>query len=190
MKTVVFGPGLGCKDQAALEPMIEVIKASGFAFEFVPTEWEGTTLTDWREQYRSVYERYDPEERIGCGFSMGAVTAAVVAAEQPPSELWLFSLSARFAEDIPHLPREQTDYLGRERMEVFAKYRFADIAPRITCPTLLVHGSKERGLYPTLVHRVEEASRLIQGSRLVVAKKSGHNPAHSGYLEAIAQSIA
>ena len=190
VKTVVFGPGLDCKDQAPLQPVIELIEARGFAFEFVPIEWEGTTLTDWHEQFRSACEKHDTKEMIACGFSIGAVTALSVAATRPPSALWLFSLSARFAEDIPQLPKEQIDYLGPERMQVFAKQRFADIAPRITCPTLLLHGSKERSLYPTLVHRVEEASRLIRGSRLVVAKKSGHNLTHSGYLKAIAQSIA
>lgn len=190
--TVVYAPGYGCTDAAGLEPVIDIIEARGFSFKFAPIKWEGTTITDWTGQFRKISDQYDPKETIFWGFSLGAIIVLKAAAEgeECPAELWLCSLSARFSEDAPKPSSAFASSLEPRQMTALNKLRFEELAARITCPTLLIHGQRERSQYPELVHRVEEAHRLIANTRLVVARRAGHNIAHSGYIKAIASSIA
>lgn len=189
--TVVCAPGYGCTDAAGLKPVIEVIEARGHEFKFAPIKWEGTTIPDWTRQFRKISDQYDPKETIFWGFSLGAIIVLKVAAEgeECPAELWLCSLSARFSEDVP-MPSSAPNSPKPYQVAALRELQFEKLAPRITCPTLLIYGQRERRQYPELVHRVEEADRLIANTRLVVARRAGHNITHSGYIKAIASSIA
>jgi pimeloyl-ACP methyl ester carboxylesterase len=188
MVDVLFVPGFRHNAQdleADYAPVTAILTAKGYRTRFVPINWRGTTINGWVNQTQRTYDTCDPRETILAGFSYGAITAAVVAADRPPRELWAWSMSAYFAEDIPGLPKAHIDGAGPRRMKAFAKLHFADLAPRITCPTLLILGEKEYVELPTLAKRVTLAHQMINSSRLVIAQDASHNPTDSGYLQAI-----
>lgn len=188
MKTVLFIPGFKkSPDDHAI--VFATIKKRGYAVRSIEIDWSETTIDDWLRQARAVYEEYEPQDVILAGHSLGAVTAFLLAASRNPSALWLFSLSGRFAEDIPRLTAEKLAFLGARVVEAFAQIRFEAVVGKIACETLLFFGSKERGQHPELVFRVEEAHRQLSASTLIEAEGAGHGLNHPAYLRAIAHSI-
>lgn len=101
MKTVLFVPGyqedLTSRDYNAT---IKAIEKRGYKVEFVPIQWTRTTITNWVKELDKAYSNHDQSQTILAGFSYGAMTAFVSATKRNPSELWLFSLSPYFAEDL------------------------------------------------------------------------------------------
>ena len=101
MKTVLFVPGypenLESRDYVST---ISSIETAGYVVKFVPIEWARTTIDDWVAELEAEYSKHDPRDTVLAGFSFGAMTAFVAASKRNPSELWLFSLSGYFDEDI------------------------------------------------------------------------------------------
>ncbi|HYG84105.1 MAG TPA: hypothetical protein VD907_04450 [Verrucomicrobiae bacterium] len=192
---VFFAPGFQRGfEKGGYNRVRKAIKRKGYEFVEVPIEWR-TYPEDWKRQFLEAYRARvkSGQKVIFAGFSLGAVTAFLAAADQQPDELWLFSFSARFAEDIPHVPAEQLEYLETKTPGLVAKLRelvFAQLAPRIQCYTLLMMGAVEIKGSPLLHERMLAAQRsLANTSSLVVVEGVGHKANDPKYANAIAASI-
>jgi len=136
-----------------------------------------------------VYGKYDQANTILAGFSYGALTAFVVASQRPPTELWLFSLSPYFSEDIPLLKLAWLRYIGKQRTERFWRVSFNDLAPKVICKTLVFLGEKEAKDSPILEQRAIKASKLLPKAQLIIIPGADHDATESRYIEAIKKSI-
>jgi len=190
MKTVLLVPGfqhdLKNRDY---DTTIKAIEAKGYKVEFVPIQWKRTTIDDWGKQLNEVYEQLKPEDTILAGFSYGAMTVLKAAADRMPSELWLFSLSPYFSEDIPLLKLAWLRTIGKQRKERFWRVSFNRLAPAITCKTLLFIGDNESSKYPDLKRRVEQAHTLLKGSKLIRIPGGKHDSTNPEYIDAIEHGI-
>lgn len=193
MKTVLFTPGFhseevyeNYKGRAALE----LIKSLGYDLQFVPIHWKRTTVNDWTQRLREAYAEHDPANTILAGFSFGAITSLVVAAERQPRELWLFSLSPFFAEDLKFQKRSYLKrFIGTRREEAFGKLDFPAITANITCPTLIMAGSKEMQRYPGIRRRSEATHKAIKNSKYIIINGAEHAIESPPYLKAIKENI-
>ncbi len=191
MKTVLFVPGfrqsLHTHDYKSLLTSVE---SKGYKTVFVPIIWDRTTVVDWVAQLEHEYEKHDPKNIILAGFSYGSYTAFVAAAKLNPSELWLFSLSPYFAEDIPHLKKSWKKNIGMRRVEQFKLVNFNLLTKRINCPTKIFIGEIELEKYEMLKTRCQEATKKIKQSELLVASNADHDVTNENYIKKIAESIA
>ncbi|MEJ0072874.1 MAG: alpha/beta hydrolase [Candidatus Saccharibacteria bacterium] len=187
MKTALFVPGSGeglqSRDYATV---LKAIESKGYKVKFVPITWPRTTLDKWVAELMAVYDTYDAEDTILAGFSWGAMTAFVAATMRTPSELWLFSLSPYFAEDLPRLKRSWLRQNGHRRVSAFHDVSFNKLAPKIACPVKLFAGENES---ETIMHRLDEASKRLKEASRTYAKGAGHEIDHPGYILAIKGNI-
>lgn len=192
MKTVLFVPGFkeGMKSRD-YKSTIKAIESSGYKVRFVPIKWDRTTIEDWLNELEAEYSKHDPKETILAGFSFGAMTALVAATKQNPSELWLFSLSPYFHEDIhsSHMRKSWLQHIGHRRVSAFNKLNFKDLAKTILCKTFIFAGQAELNKWPDMKHRTTSAERLIQESKLPVIDGVGHDVSDERYFDAIKQAI-
>ena len=188
MKTVLFIPGfqesLDSRDYTAVLKAIEV---KGYGVKFVSISWSRTTIADWVKEFGKTYKDYDTSQTVLAGFSYGAMTAFVAAAECLPAELWLFSLSPYFAEDIPKLKTWWLSEIGKRRTEEFRKLSIQQLASTISCPTHIFYGEKEG--WPIVKDRAVETHGLIPLSTLTEVLGAGHDVADSNYIAAITEII-
>lgn len=191
MRTVLFVPGF--KENRTSRDYVKTIsgiKSRGYAVEFIDIDWGRTkTVTDWVGKLNREYSKYKPAEAVLAGFSFGAVTALIVAARTNPVELWLFSLSAAFAEDLSKLKESHHRIIGERRIKAFTGYNFHELAQKILCKTLLFIGGKEARAYPFLKSRVSQANKLIKHSRQVIIPGAGHDVTDESYVQAIVRNI-
>jgi len=153
--------------------------------------WKRTTIDDWLADLQRVYVRYDPDSTILAGFSYGAMTALVAAAKLNPAELWCFSLSPYFHEDLKNSKMKQTwlDQIGVRRVRAFDKLVFTKLSRAINCKTLLFVGQKEINKYPIIDDRAKEAHALLKHNQLIVISGAGHDVSHPQYRQAIERAI-
>lgn len=192
MKTVLFVPGyqedLGSRDYCAT---IKAIKKAGYKVIFVPIHWTRTTIDDWVQELETEYAKYDPHETILAGFSFGAMTAFVAASKRTPSELWLFSLSGYFNEDITSkdMKKSWLTHLGRRRVAAFSKLNYSSLAAKIRCKVLLFVGQIEMDIWPTMKHRTNESPKYLVNAQLTIIDSVGHDVADPKYIAEIAKLI-
>jgi pimeloyl-ACP methyl ester carboxylesterase len=190
MKTVLLVPGfqedITTRDYAAT---IRAIESSDYRVKFVPIQWKRTTITDWVKELKAEYEKYDAKDVVLAGFSYGAMTAFVAASQRLPGELWLFSFSPYFSDDIPELDKSWLENIGRRRADAFNQLQFKELAAKVTCPVLIVTGSLEAEKYPLLKRRAERAHETLIDSRLIIAEGSGHDISDGNYIEVIKSAI-
>jgi pimeloyl-ACP methyl ester carboxylesterase len=192
MKTVLFVPGyqedLKSRDYSAT---IAAIKERGYKVTFVPIQWSRTTISDWAQELDRVYSKHDPKETILAGFSYGAMTALMSATKRNPSQLWLFSLSPYFAEDLKSKNMKQTwlKGIGHRRVTAFSKLDFKNLAKSVTCKTLLFTGQLEINKWPVIGERSAAAHKLLQKNTLTIVKEAGHDVADKHYIAAIEKII-
>lgn len=181
-------PSFGNSSPSPFTPVLSLMEQMGYRPTFIPTQWENTTIIDWRQQAERVYDRCQPDQTILAGFSFGAMTALAVAAKRNPAKLWLFSPSPYFAEDIPTLPANFIEFAGQypPRLDAFRQIYFEELALRIACPTLLVQGGNEG---EQIAHRIDETGRLIPGAYTYIAQDVTHNLLHPIYLATIRQAL-
>lgn len=190
MKTVLFVPGyhegIHSRDYTTT---IQTIEAKGYTVTFVPIEWKRTTITGWVDQLETEYSKHDPAQTILAGFSFGAMTAFVAASRRNPFELWLFSLSPYFSEDLTRKDMKQTwlTNLGKSRVAVFDRLVFRDLARTIKSKTLVFAGEQEIVKFPGLGYRCEQASKLIADCQYTVIPGVGHDVANPKYVNAISK---
>lgn len=192
MKTVLFVPGfkedLNFRDYRST---IKAIEKAGYKVKFIPIQWDRTTIDNWLVELELEYSKHDPKETILAGFSFGAMTAFVAATKQNPSELWLFSLSPYFHEDIhsKDMKKSWLNHIGHRRVTNFDMFDFQSLARTIQCKTLIFAGQIEMDKWPIMKDRATNAQKLIQGSKLIIVDNVGHNVSHKLYIDAIKQVI-
>lgn len=190
MKTVLFVPGF--REELTTrnyDVTLKAIEAKGYQVNFVPIKWERTRISDWVGQLDDTYSKYDPKNIILAGFSYGAMTAFVSAVRQNPFELWLFSLSPYFADDMPKIKKSWLSSIGHRRASNFKELDFNTLAKSITCKTLIVVGEVEAKKYPLVGNRANVASKAIPNSELVWVPKAGHDVTDKNYIKAIQEAI-
>ena len=192
MKTVLFIPGfkgdLGSTDYH-YKNAVQAIKSRGYETKFVSVKWQRTTVEDWLKEFEETYNNYDETKTIIAGFSYGAVPAILAASKRNPSALWLFSISARFREDLPKLPQSTLRRISKSRLTAFNNLYFTDIARDIKCKTLIFIGGAEADVDPPLLERAKIANKLIKNSKLIFMPDVPHDVGHPSYIKAIQQNI-
>ncbi len=197
LKTVLLAPGFEGERCLEYDLVLSDIEACGYRAEFAPIMWyqrpvrrrtQYTTLDDWVADLSHMYEPYDPAETVLAGYSYGAFAALFTAARRPPSELWLFTLSAYLPEDLPYLPSEWLDERGPAMIESFQKADWTGALSAITCKTLLTVGGLEPSLWQ---RRAQAAHAAIPSSRLRILPGAGHDlgslPYRIGLVRAITE---
>jgi pimeloyl-ACP methyl ester carboxylesterase len=190
MKTVLFVPGfqesLKSRDYCSV---IKAIESKGYNVTFVPIQWQRTTIRDWLLELDRVYAACDPKETILAGFSYGAMTAFLAAVKRNPAELWLFSLSPYFSDDIPTLKKSWLNSIGHRRVDAFRELDFDSLVQSIACKTLIVVGEVEAQNWPPMGARSKAAHKAIANSKLITVPGVGHDVAHGHYVAAIQNTL-
>ena len=188
MKTVLFVPGyqedLKSRDYAST---ISAIEERGYKVVFVSINWKRTTIDQWVDEFDAVYSKYDPKQTIIAGFSFGAMTAFVAATKRNPFELWLFSLSPYFLEDInsPDMKKSWLNIIGHRRVSAFSKINFNKLAAKIECRTLLFIGEIEMNKWSGMKKRNTVAHKQLKNNQLTIVQGVGHDVTNDKYIEAI-----
>jgi pimeloyl-ACP methyl ester carboxylesterase len=170
--------------------VLNAMRERGYDAQFVLINWTHTTLDDWAAELREIYAKCDPRETILAGFSFGSLTALQVASEQNPRELWLFSLSPYFAEDLPEFKISWRRETGKKRMANFAKLNFFETVARIHCPVLLMAGEIEMHKYGGIIGRRFAAARAgFANVRADVVAKTDHDVTAPAYVAKIKENI-
>ncbi|HSX30140.1 MAG TPA: hypothetical protein VLE73_06285 [Candidatus Saccharimonadales bacterium] len=190
MKIVLFVPGfkenLKTRDYKST---IKAIESKGYTVKFVPIHWRRTVISNWVEELDKIYANYNPQETILAGFSYGSMTAFMSATKRNPAELWLFSFSPYFSDDMPKIKKSWLRTIGHRRADAFRALDFNKLAKTITCKTLIIVGEVEATKYPLIVNRSQVAHTSIKNSRLITAAGSDHNVADKNYIAAIVEAI-
>lgn len=191
MKTVLFVPGfqedLKTRDYKSV---LNAIEARRYHVKFVPIQWKRTTIDDWLKELEAEYIKHDPKNTILAGFSYGSMTAFVAATKRLPAELWLFSFSPYFSDDLPKLKKSWKNNIGHRRVTAFSKLDFNHLAQSITCPTIIMLGSVEADKYPLMVNRAHIAKTRIKNNRYIVVNGADHDLADKNYVAAISEAIS
>lgn len=191
MKTVLFVPGfdenITTRDYTAT---INAIKSKGYNVEFIDIKWARTTIDQWVAELNKVYKNYDPRQTILAGFSFGAMTAFVVASKRNPSEVWLFSLSPYFAEDIKNkgMKKSWLSQIGHRRVDAFSKLNFVELSKMIKTKTIYFYGDLELKRWPDISYR-NQALKSFGNNQTKVIQGVGHDVANSNYVTAIIENI-
>lgn len=192
MKTVLFVPGypedINSRDYASV---IKAIENQGYKVKFVPIKWRRTTIEDWVKELDAEYAKHDPSQTILAGFSYGAVTAFMVATKKNPSELWLFSLSPYFAEDLKSKNMKPTwlKQIGHRRAAAFSKLNFKVLSNDIKCRALLFVGQLEISKWPVIGERSAAAREYLSDNKLIVIENVGHDVSDRRYIDKIVHDI-
>ena len=190
MKTVLFVPGfqedLTTRDYASV---LTAITERGYDVKFVPIKWARTTITEWVEELDIEYAKYDPVNTVLAGFSYGSMTAFMSAVKRNPAELWLFSFSPYFSDDMPKLKKSWLNNIGNRRADAFGQLDFNNLAKNITCKTLIIVGEVESIKYPLLGARAKTANKVIVNNKLLISPKSDHDVSDKNYIATIESAI-
>jgi pimeloyl-ACP methyl ester carboxylesterase len=192
MKTVLFVPGYQ-EDMKSrnYRATITAIQKQGYKVKFIPINWLRTTIEHWTQELDEIYEKYDPADTILAGFSYGAMTAFMSATKRNPYELWLFSLSPYFAEDLTstEMKQEWLREIGKRRVTAFSKLKFEKLSSAIKCKTFLFAGQLEIDKWPVIGERVTEANMLLENVTLAIVPTAGHDVTHEDYIRVITKAI-
>ena len=192
MRTVLFVPGFkeSIESRDYLK-ILQAIDAKGYKTKFVAIKWLGNTVFDWVNEFEESYRKYEPEDIVLAGFSYGAIVALLTASRRNPSELWLFSLSARFHEDFPNLDKLtlKTMAKSKRRLKAFKSLYFSDLSSNIKCRTVIFIGEKESENDPALMQRAKEANKRILGSKLIYIPKAPHDISDTNYVAVVKKYI-
>ena len=189
MKKLLFVPGFQeDADSRNYEAVMRAFRDNGYDPLFVNIDWRRTTQADWVKQLEMVRK----EVGVGAvlaGFSFGALTALVSAANVVPAELWLFSLSPLFSEDASSWTASDKKILGKRRLAIAYETSFASLAPKVTCPVALFLGRKEITQWPEMKQVFDRAMNLLPDVQSRMIDGVGHVVDDQRYVEAIRQSI-
>lgn len=190
MKTVLFVPGFQENiDSRNYKATIGTITEKGYEVKFVPINWKRTVISDWVKQLENEYDKHDAKNTILAGFSYGSLTAFMAAIKRNPVELWLFSFSPYFSDDIPKMKKSWLQGIGKRRTEAFRQLNFKQLSRSIQCKTLILYGEKEAKKYPLIGNRAEIAHKTIQTSKLIKVPNAGHDVSDFNYLASIKEAI-
>lgn len=190
MKTVLFVPGFREDIKSRnYNSTLAAIKNKGYKVKFVPINWTRTTIIDWVKELDAEYAKYKPDNTILAGFSYGSMAAFLSATKNNPSELWLFSFSPYFSDDMPDMKKSWLSNIGLRRANAFRKLNFNKLACNIKCKTLIMVGEVEAAKHPLIDKRSKLAHQKIINSRLVVIPDADHDVTGKSYIEAIKAAV-
>jgi esterase/lipase len=190
MKTVLFVPGFTENlTSRNYKKTIRTIEKSGYKVKFVPIKWLRTTINDWVKELDKEYIKYDPKNIILAGFSFGSITAFMSSTKRNPSELWLFSLSSYFSDDMLKIKKSELKILGKHRVVEFSKLNFNKLSQKINCKTLIFAGEAEVKKYPSLGNRTDIAHNKIKKSKVIIVPKCKHDVTDEKYIVSIQENI-
>jgi hypothetical protein len=188
MKTVLLAPGFRQgPDSINYRGAIKAIENKGYKVKFIPIKWAYTTLKDWVSQLEQSYARLDPNDTILAGFSYGSLTTLVAAGHRPPSELWLFSLSPYFADDLSCL--KPSWLKSKRRRAEFQGLNLRNFSNIKNIKVLLFLGEAEAKRYPFVKKRTMLAKGYFKNSILIMVPKAGHDIGDPNYISAISKNI-
>ena len=176
-------------DSRDYKSILDAIGEGGYLVKFIPIQWTRTTIEDWTKQLDEEYAKHSSDDTILAGFSYGSLTAFMSATKRNPAELWLFSFSPYFADDMRKMKKSWLKEIGQHRAQAFSKLEFAQLAKTITCKTLIVVGEKEIRKYPLIGNRSTVASKEIGNSHMIIVDGSDHDVTDRRYIAAIQQLI-
>lgn len=176
-------------DNPDYQNLISGINKSGYSVIFVQINWDYSTIIDWIEDFYTVFNKHKSKDYVIAGFSFGAVTAFCASAELKPSELWLFSLSPYFDDDLDIIRKKYSKLIGKRRIEAFEKLDFDKLCFKISCTTKIFYGEVEAKKYPTLKKRCVIANQKINNSSLFIIKDTDHKINDHRYINAIINNI-
>lgn len=184
-KVVLFVPGFPeNRSDRDYDSLLNELQELGYKTEFIDIDWQDTTQGDWARQIMKVYEKYDPEDVILAGFSFGAVTALLTAAERAPSELWLFSLSPLFAEWADEWTDDKYQHLLAECRQT----SLSDVVTNVQCPIKLFAGELELKKWYSSKEAFDQLSHLSHCQGFVVPN-TGHAVEEFRYVEMIVKNV-
>ncbi len=190
MKTVLFVPGFREDIKSRdYKSTLAAITKKGYKVKFVPINWSRTTIEDWTKELNKEYSKHNPAETILAGFSYGSMTAFMAAVQKNPVELWLFSFSPYFSDDMPDMKKSWLANIGHRRADSFRKLDFNLLANSIICKTLIFVGEVEAKNYPLIDKRSKLAHQKIADSCLVVVNGADHDVSDKHYIAAIKEAI-
>ena len=150
MGPLIFVPGFQeDRESRDYEPVLRFFGERGYSPSFAEINWRRTTQKDWVRQLEKLRSEVGFQAPLA-GFSFGAVTALLSAADRQPSELWLFSLSPLFAETDRSWTATDRKVLGKGRLCLAVKTPLTTLAQRITCPVRIFLGEKEADRWPEM----------------------------------------
>lgn len=164
-----------------------VFSSAGYTVKKVKIHWKYKTMSDYIEQFKSQLNHSENDTVAVLGFSLGAMIAAITAAELQPKNLYLCSLSPFFSEDLPHIPEIGKRVVGRRRMKDFELYSLTEITKGITAKTHLIAGEHE---HPVVHHKMSQAHALIKRSSTHIAPGAAHDISAPGYLDTIQSLVS
>ncbi len=128
------------------------------------------SLTEAGEVAWAWLERQFPSRpRVLCGWSLGAAVALRLAADHPDRVDAIVAMSAWTS-----LPDVATVHFPKWLVNLSLRERYASLAlaNRITAPSLVIHGARDRIIPAEQGRRLAEA---LEGSRWVEVPGAGHN---------------
>lgn len=190
MKTVLFVPGSGEDiNSRNYDAVLGAIESEGYKTEFVSIKWKYTTIYNWEDELKKAYEKYDAADTVLAGFSWGAMTAYVTAANRVPSELWLFSLSPYFKEAL-HLAKPRwLQAAGKRRSTAFEQLSFDTAAEKITCKTKFFMGDHEIQKFESMKFMLLRAQEKLIDVTHHIVPGVGHEVDNPAYIAAIKHAI-
>ena len=151
----------------------------------VKISWKYKTMSDYVNQFMDQYKETQDEVYL-FGFSYGAMIALISAIKIRPRKLFLCSLSPFFKEDLKYLKKSWKKLYGKKRLDDFKNFSFNDITKQLKCEVVLFAGSKE---YLDVIRRVNDASRKLKNSKLIIAKGARHDILQDEYSQSLKQYI-
>jgi pimeloyl-ACP methyl ester carboxylesterase len=189
MKRVLFVPGFQENRQSRnYDLILEAFSRSGYKPQFVDINWYRTTQDDWVRQLNIARSQCGFDAAIA-GFSFGAVTALLSAADRAPAELWLFSLSTLFAEDAATWTKTDRKIIGKRRLTLASQISFNALARQITCPTYVFVGSREIEQWPEMGRRYEQVVAQCRFSQGSIVRNVGHAIEDRRYVDTVEQQL-
>jgi pimeloyl-ACP methyl ester carboxylesterase len=189
-KTFFIIPGFGqqAKDKA-YNWLTSFLRSSGFNVVHVPIHWERRVMSDYINDFESLYSSNKSAVSYVLGFSYGAVVAFSTAEKLRPNKIFLCSLSPDFKEDHHVMKPWIKKLVGKRRLEDSKSRSAISLAKELTVPTVIFYGEEEGKQYPQLKLRSEQTQQLAKHSKLIVVPKAPHKIDFAEYQKAIIHEI-
>lgn len=165
------------------------LKQKGFKVVVAPITWTRRTNEECAEEFVSIFNKDKTAANYVLGFSYGAVIALMTANALKPKKIFLCSLSPDFKEDVPAMKKWIQKYIGVHRFREAKAKSGHTLAKSLMVPSVIFYGTAEGKMYPRMVVRAQETSRLARRSKLVVVQGAPHKVDHVAYQAAIRSEL-
>ncbi|GGB75435.1 alpha/beta hydrolase [Flavobacterium suaedae] len=147
-------------------------------------ENENQFFEDMRKVYTKLLKRYNEDEVIIIGYSIGTGAATMLAAENNPKKLILkapyYSLTKVVNNKVPFMP----DFLLKYKFETY-KY-----LPKVNAPVYMFHGTNDRIIPYSNSLELKEIPDISVKIELITLKDEGHQVGYNKvYLNKLAEIL-